>query len=141
MLESEPLIFTQQTFPDSMSTHPPWLALNPSIGFSFARTAQKTNDRDSIFSKKELLAFDRIRKSYRFVWIIHVGIETRDYKWSNIAALFHVLLVLVNSKPVSDGVKHDKLSGTFSFSDHVMIMGKGGECTSPNQAYICPLFT
>src|SRR5215510_1417820 len=92
MLESEPLIFTQQTFPDSMSTHPPWLALNPSIGFSFARTAQKTNDRDSIFSRKELLAFDRIRKSYWIFWVFNIWIETRDYKWSNIAAFFQVLL-------------------------------------------------
>src|SRR5262249_24669153 len=96
----------------------------------------KTNDRDSIFSRKELLAFDRIRKSYWIFWVFNIWIETRDYKWSNIAAFFHVLLVLVNSEPVIDGVKHDKLSGTFAFSDHVMIMGNKGVSTLPYQAHI-----
>jgi hypothetical protein len=54
--------------------------------------------------------------------------------------LFQFLLVLVNSKPVIDGIHDDKLSGTFPFSDHVMIMGKSGVCTLPDGAYILSSF-
>src|SRR5262245_64860355 len=95
---------------------------------------EKPNSGDS---HKQSFAFDWIRKPYWFFWVFNIWIETRDYKWSNIAAFFQVLLVLVNSKPIIDGVKHDKLSGTFPFSNHVMIMGnKGIFTTPPYQAHV-----
>src|SRR5262245_60009275 len=91
-------------------------------------------------SHKQSPALDWIRKPYWLSRVIPIVIETRDYKWSNIAALFQVLLVLVNSKPIIDGVNHDKLSGTFPFSDHVMIMGNKGIFTPPYQTDILSAF-
>lgn len=60
------------------------------------------------------LAFDWIGKSYWFFLVIHIGIETRDYKWFNIEAFFQFVLVLINSEPVIARVQCDKLSRTFA---------------------------
>ena len=50
------------------------------------------------------LAFDWIGKSYWFFWVIHICVETSDYEWSNIEAFSQFLLVLIDSKPVIDGI-------------------------------------
>ena len=56
----------------------------------------------------------------------------------HIETFSQLLFVLVNSKPVIDGVKHDKLSGPSLTT--VMITGNKGVCTTSQSRLMSVLF-